>query len=581
MRIIKNLCSSVFICGFVLLFAFSSPAQNQPKMSSRILLIPLDDRPPCLQFTVKMGLIGDAEVVTPPRELLGRFTEFGKSDEIIKWLRAQDLKSFDAAIVALDMIAYGGLVASRVHGETTADDALKRVEILRDLKKRQPKMPVYVQNVIMRLAPTGTGDNEFYRAQLAEWAEVSVETDAKSKARTEKLEQAIPAAALADYKKARARDLQINLKAIDLVRDGTIDYLILSQDDAKPKGIHVADRERLIGEIAKQNLSAKIAVQPGADEVSMLLLARAMNKRFKFSPKIKAVYSSEEQANKAMPFEDRPLRETVSYHIKATGAQEVADEKQADLLFYVYASRFENGRAESFANEIQAGMSKIVSLDEGIRQPRFDRGVIVADIDPKGDVQGGDPKFTKELRERLIFTHIYGYASWNTAGNTIGTALPQGVIFALANGKIIDSQNMPTGNSAKVKQSLSQIERIDRAQTWFTIHRLLDDYAYHTPVRAEAKKFAADKKWNTIRFTESQAREVEAFAREKVRGYFDETLYTVSPMAHRPYINLGCSEIKNYDFKLPWDRTFEAEINFDLVCRQFVPERIKIRRLKK
>ncbi len=33
-----------------------------------------------------------------------------------------------------------------------------------------------------------------------------------------------------------------------MARNGTIDYLILSQDDAKPKGIHVADRERLIAE---------------------------------------------------------------------------------------------------------------------------------------------------------------------------------------------------------------------------------------------------------------------------------------------------------------------------------------------
>ncbi len=171
------------ICG-ILLFCFAlfnvpATAQNQPKMSSRILLVPLDDRPPTVQFVVKMGEIGDARVVAPPREMLGRFTEAGKPDEIIKWLKAQDLKSFDAAIVALDMVAYGGLVASRVHGDTNAETALARIEILRELKKTNPRMPVYAQSVIMRLAPTGTGANESYRQKLADWAEVSPYTDAE------------------------------------------------------------------------------------------------------------------------------------------------------------------------------------------------------------------------------------------------------------------------------------------------------------------------------------------------------------------------------------------------------------------
>ena len=102
------------ILGFwllVLVFGAVSSLAAQTKYTSRILLIPLDDRPPCLQFPVRMGAIGDAEIVTPPRELLGRFTEFGQSEAIIEWLKKQNLNSFDAAIVSVDMLAYGGLVA--------------------------------------------------------------------------------------------------------------------------------------------------------------------------------------------------------------------------------------------------------------------------------------------------------------------------------------------------------------------------------------------------------------------------------------------------------------------------------------
>jgi len=534
----KNLYLSVFICGLVLSLSFSGFAQNQGKARTKILLIPLDDRPPCLQFPVRMGLIGDAEIVTPPKELLGRFTASGKSDKINEWLRNQNVKSFDAAIVALDMVAYGGLVAMRRHGDTTVAVALERIEVLREIKKRAPTLPVYVQSVIMRLAPTGDGANENYREKLARWAEISPYSESKTE--TEKLEREIPSEVLADYKRARARDLQINIKAIEFVKSGVIDYLILSQDDAKLKGIHVADRERLIAEINKLILSEKIAVQPGADEVAMLLMARSLNNLHRFSPKIKAVYSSEELANKAMPFEDRALRETVSFHVKATGAREVADEKQADLLFYVYASRFEAGRAASFADDIAAQIKK-------------GKRVIVADIDPKGDVQGGDTKFTTELGKRNLFRELNGYASWNTAGNTIGTTLPQGVIFAAAQAKLIKSK--------------AAANRIWTAQNWFTFHRILDDYYYHTLVRAKAKDYIERNKWNSLRLSDEATEKVEEFSRKLMLDAFAE-LSDIYFGTNKNGLqkNVKCEKPAAMTFDLPWNRTFEAEIDFRLAC---------------
>ncbi|MDQ3063630.1 MAG: DUF4127 family protein [Acidobacteriota bacterium] len=534
----KNTYLSIFICGLVLSLSFSGFAQNQGKARTKILLIPLDDRPPCLQFPVRMGLIGDAEIVTPPKELLGRFTASGKSDKINEWLRNQNVKSFDAAIVALDMVAYGGLVAMRRHGDTTVAVALERIEVLREIKNRAPTLPVYVQSVIMRLAPTGDGANENYREKLARWAEISPYSESKTE--TERLEREIPSEVLADYKRARARDLQINIKAIEFVKSGVIDYLILSQDDAKLKGIHVADRERLIAEINKLILSEKIAVQPGADEVAMLLMARSLNNLHRFSPKIKAVYSSEELANKAMPFEDRALRETVSFHVKATGAREVADEKQADLLFYVYASRFEAGRAASFADDIAAQIKK-------------GKRVIVADIDPKGDVQGGDTKFTTELGKRNLFRELNGYASWNTAGNTIGTTLPQGVIFAAAQAKLIKSK--------------AAANRIWTAQNWFTFHRILDDYYYHTLVRAKAKDYIERNKWNSLRLSDEATEKVEEFSRKLMLDAFAE-LSDIYFGTNKNGLqkNVKCEKPAAMTFDLPWNRTFEAEIDFRLAC---------------
>ena len=540
MHIDKPKLKKEFLLITLIIAAFALPlfAQNPARLSKKILLVPLDDRPPCLQFTVEMGKIGDAEIVAPPKELLGRFTTPGDSDKIIEWLKTQDLKSFDAAIVALDMTTYGGLVAMRRYGDTTAEIALRRLEVFRDIKKRAPKLPVYAQSVIMRLAPTGDGVNEAYRDKLANWAEISPYPE--NKLQTAKLEKEIPAAVLTDYKRARERDLRVNLQAIDLVKEKTIDYLILSQDDAKPKGIHVADRERLIEQTKRLNLTEKIAVQPGADEVSMLLLARATNALYKTAPRIKAVYSSEELSNKAMPFEDRALKETVSFHIKAVGAREVASEKEADLLFYVYPSRFETGRAASFAQEI---------ADQIKRNKR----IIVADIDPKGDVQGGDPKFTFELTKRGVFPELYSYASWNTAGNTIGTTLPQGVVFAAAHGKLLKSDQVAS--------------RVWTAQNWFMLHRVLDDFYYHTEVRAKAKQLIAENKWNSLRLSDEANARVEDLSTKLMRAAFDD--FTAAYFRSQSVLqkNVRCAKPSNLTFDLPWNRTFEAEIDFDLQCQ--------------
>ena len=502
----------------------------------RILFVPLDDRPPCLQFTVKMGMIGNAEVVAPPKTLLGRYTTAGQCDRIIAWLQQQDLASFDAAIVSLDMLVYGGLVASRVFDVQT-EPALQRVEVLRTIHSKAPKLAIYAQSVIMRLAPTADGKNEAYRADLSKWAEISVKMDEQSKIETAALEKKIPAEGLDNYKRARKRNLTVNLKAIDYVRSGIINYLILSQDDAKPVGVHVADRIRLADEANKLALTGKIAVQPGADEVAMLLLARSVNHFFGVSPTIKAVYSSAVAAGTVMPFEDKPLKETVSFHIRATGSREVQEEG-ADLLFYVFATRREAGSAAAFA----------AAIAEKVKAGRH---VMVADIDPVGDVQGGDSVFTRELINRGLLPELNSYASWNTAANTIGTTLPQGIVFEAAEKKLLRNQSLIAG--------------IWSAQNWFTFHRVMDDYYFHGAARLATNKHFGQEKLSSRILDEATGKAVEQYTTQLLLPPFNDLAerYTHKLSTSRQQ-QVQYSKPANLSFRLPWNRTFEAEIEFSL-----------------
>ena len=520
----KKTLTFIFLFWTIVNIAFS-----QEKLSARILFIPLDDRPPCMKFTLKMGLIGDVELITPPRKMIGRFLDYGKSDEIIRWIESQNIKSFDAAIISMDMLAYGGLVASRVH-ETQITEALKRVEIVKMIRQKSPRIKIYGSSVIMRLAPTADGKNEAYREKLSKWAEIS--PDESQKLLTQKLESEIPQEALNNYKNARERNLKVNLYAAELTKNKVFDYLILSQDDAKPKGLHIKDRQMLTQYVQSNNLTEYIAIQPGADEVSMLLLARSMADKYNYRPKIKAIFSSESMANKEMPFEDRPLRETVSFHIKAIGAMEVSDVNQADICFFVFTSRKEEGRAKTFADEITE-----FTKNEN-------KGIIIVDIDPIGDVQGGDIPFTERLKEQAIFSKIYGYASWNTAGNAIGTALPHGILYGVS--KIV----------GKLHPQKQKTIRMGDAQTWFMLNRLLDDYSYHSIVRPMSAKIIRENKWNAYRLTDEQTKIIEAFCKNEL-----QIIATKTTESFYPKNNLKNLKINSFSFNLPWNRTFEADID--------------------
>lgn len=545
-----TLCAVVLaLCGSMARAPIETTAQRRPARSgrsARVLLVPLDDRPPCLQFPVMQGLIADAEVIAPPREMLGRFTRPGDTERIAAWVRAQDLARFDAVVVSIDMLAYGGLVNSRVH-RTPLDRALKSLDLLRDIKARAPRLPVYAFNVIMRLAPTSDGANEAYREKLSKWAEISPERgrDARLAEQVTQLEKEIPAAALADYQRARARNLAVNRAGVRLVAGGNIDYFILAQDDAKPRGVHVADREQLSAMVRELKLNSRVAVQPGADEVGMLLLARALTKKYAYAPRVAAIYSSEEKRRSVAPYEDRPLHKSVSFQIAAAGAREVDNRAEADILFYVFASRAETGAAEKFAAEIARAVSG-------------GRRVIVADIDFKGDVQGGDKKFTEELRRLDVFPRLFGYASWNTAGNTIGTALPHGILYALAVDRLAAS-------------SPARFKRIGLAQTKFLLHRLIDDYAYHSLVRGDVNRdYAKARGLDRNRLDAEGESLLENFIRAEMRPHVESLWrdFVRRPLEiydnRRGGLSLVPTSVSNFRLDLPWGRTFEAEVDFDV-----------------
>jgi len=236
----------------------------------RIIYLPLDNRPCNVEHVQMLARMVDYELLIPPVELLGHYTTPGGVEEIIDWLlREAAGGSIDCAVLSLDMLAYGGLVASRSpHVRTQL--ALERLDALAGLRQTLPESPIYAHNAIMRLSITASSDEAAANWQLLrEYSETEGRLEAlgeeSDRQRLTELEKQIPIALLGKYNACRERNHQINLRAVEETAKGNLDFLVLAQEDAAQYGPHVQEQANLRRLIERHGLSQRVLIHPGAD----------------------------------------------------------------------------------------------------------------------------------------------------------------------------------------------------------------------------------------------------------------------------------------------------------------------------
>jgi hypothetical protein len=516
-----------------------------------LVLVPIDDRPAVGQFAQMIGAIADHQVTMPPRELLGRFTQAGDTTKLAEWLQAQDYTKTDALIVSLDMLAYGGLVASRVHN-TTVDAAVGRLEFFRWFKKKYPRVPVYVFSTIMRVAPTASLQTRATHDKLARWAElmdrVPKTGDQKLADELTLLKRELEPQVIQDYLAARKRNLQVNLAALDLYREGQIDELILLQDDARQYGLHRQDQDKLRERLQQLKLEAKIPIYNGADEGSLALTSRAILDKYESKLRIAVVYSSEKSKQVIAPFEDHPLQFTVEHQVYAAGGVIVEDSEPYDYKLFVNAPETTQSEFNQFVGKLLAEL-------------KAGRWVALADVlFPAPHRSGADERLIEILKREKLFDMFAGYAAWNTAGNTLGTAIPQA--------------NMRVFYRKKLNDLLERSTRTQVAQLEFLLHRFVGDYLYHDivrPVINEQLRAAAKDGTVTYELTSEKYAEVNREVETKLRAeieqffaeYFQDRTYPLAFQRGQERV-LKINGLKDLKIYLPWSRTFEVVVEFKL-----------------
>ena len=399
-------------------------------MEKKIVLLPLDERPCNALFPGKLLAGSGVQVAVP--QALGDKKHPADVDGLIDFLNAQCADA-DGLILSMDMLLYGGLLPSRLH---SLDDNViaRRLETVRALKRRNPALVIYAFQCIMRCPAYSSADEEpDYYEQYGELIHKAGAALHKSllgladRGEYEALCRQIPAEALADYTARRAVNLAWNKRTLALVKEGVIDFLIVPQDDSAPYGYTAMDQQQVRDEIARQRQQMKALMYPGADEVGLTLLSRML---LHFAGKTPGVYLlwAAAQAGRTVPlYEDRPLAETVKYHLMAAGCRTVDTAAEADFILalscpvgQMVEAVDQPARTAGYCVE----RSLPAFVDAIAHYIRAGRAVTVCD---NAYANGADLELVDLLDQMQLLDKLAGYAGWNTSANSLGTAIAQGV----------------------------------------------------------------------------------------------------------------------------------------------------------
>ncbi|HQC74511.1 MAG TPA: DUF4127 family protein, partial [Bacilli bacterium] len=108
---------------------------------TKIIYIPLDERPCNYRFPVQLFFQANTVVITPPMPIMGYKKRPADMDALKAWL-IKNTGDADGLVVALDTLLYGGIVPSRLH-HCSFEDLSQRLAILSELKTQNPRLIIY------------------------------------------------------------------------------------------------------------------------------------------------------------------------------------------------------------------------------------------------------------------------------------------------------------------------------------------------------------------------------------------------------------------------------------------------------
>lgn len=367
---------------------------------------------------------------SPPLEMLNDLNTPGDTGAMAAWLLEQATWA-DVAIITIETLCLGGMIPAR-RVTDSLEDALARLELLRELKRINPNLRILAYGVIVRVAHDNDPLEE--KPYYGEWGKqlrlVSEWMDRveRGEAATTLAEAraAVPTDILEDWLGTRERNHALHQRALEMLADGTLEHLCLTLDDTTPYGLAARDRRRLEARIDGLKVWDRADVYPGADEVAAVLLARAIVNHSGRKPKVWVRYPSRLAEQSVMLYEDRQLGELVKAHLRSAGCVPASRPQTADLIFAVNAPALKQAHRQPNFEGVDTANRHLPEFLERIQDDlAAQRNVVIADV---AYANGAEDRLLRMMLARIDVTQLAGFGGWNTAGNTLGGAIASGVI---------------------------------------------------------------------------------------------------------------------------------------------------------
>lgn len=511
---------------------FSQP--GKPRL--RVVLIPLDSRPPCTQFVEELAAIADFEMILPPAELMDNYKKPSDKIALRAWLK-NAVAGADAAIVSTDMLIHGGLLASR-SALGSAADAAETVAVLEAIHREHPEVKLYGFSIIPRLLIADSNISAQYQKKMLKYSllkdEILTFDNPVDLAQLEEVEKTVPSEVIKQYIDLNEANQALDQRLIDLADSGVLAGLVLGQDDGQPFGLPNIAKERLASYLQQRpHLADRVFITRGTDEVALTLLGHIATRETKLRPRVQVQYSQPEAAGVVMPFMPHSVGRTVEEKLALAGAVQTDNPEEADFILYVHIGT-QKTRSSTLVNAAKE-VNRLLAA-----------GKRVALVDLSEDYYAHETLLPYLLKEDAAIDRLIAYGGWNTTSNSIGTAVTQAVLFQTA---------------LTEDRTLDHVLRVYKNNLEFLCSRFLDDWYYQkdvqTVVRSELQRLNIDGN-NLV----GHYQQVNAFVRRQMAERAD-TLQRQALLRHPLTIesDQGQRKLKvvgmDMDSHLPWQRIFE------------------------
>lgn len=499
----------------------------------KITFLPLDERP-CNSKYIQMitSSTPEIELDNCPQKIMGTQKKAADRQKVNSFL-SESTQDADALVLSMDTFLYGGLIPSRIHhlDQQTID---QQFAFLTELKQQRPALKIYASICLMRSPQYNSGAEEpdyyaQYGRRIHRRAYLQDKQQRESLTAAEQTELAqieIPAEMVNDYEQRRDFNEVANMKALQLVKDGIIDFMVIPQDDSAPFGYTALAQKRIFNKISELDLESKVNIYPGADEVGNTLVTRAYVEQQGKTPRIYPFYASTYGPFIVPLYEDRPMKETLKYHVRACGAELVETPAEADLILAINCPGKVMQRAKEQINHLDNTYVSYRNLNDFIDKigSFIAAGYPVAVCDSAFG-NGGDLSLIKRLDQQGLLAKLHAYAGWNTDANTLGTVLADAII----------NLNQPQHNQKHLQ------------------YRLLEDVFYQAIVRQDA----LEEKLPELGYEDYDFEPVMAEVCEYIK---QDLMVNYQKLAFSQQYPIQITKVS-----LPWKRLFEVNLEFEVM----------------